>query len=214
MILNERQALALESLRTYRYLTVKHMVKLGVHSNDKRVREKVLAPLKAGKHPLIKAEDFGFVAGKGRLSAIHYLTSRGALVLADYLATGVDDIPYPTGQVQFSRDYFHRIEFIDIHIALRQWAKSAGHGVEFFHSYYNSTGNQRQANSQLIRDTQIKLDNGETLVPDGNFLLDMADGQRRLFTLELHKGTNTARIIEQLEKPCQSHRGGANTREI
>ena len=75
---------------------------------------------------MIKSADFGFLAGKGRLAQIHYLTKRGALALADYHGVGIESIPYPAGQVQFSRDYFHRVEFINIHIALRQWAETTG----------------------------------------------------------------------------------------
>jgi len=41
--------------------------------------------------------------------------------------------------------------------------------------------------------------NGQAVIPDGNFRLAMTDGQKRLFTLELHKGNNTGRILEQLE---------------
>jgi galactose mutarotase-like enzyme len=74
--------------------------------------------------------------------------------------------------------------------------------VDFWHSYFDSKGNQRQKNSQLVRDTQVKLFN-RNIVPDGNFRLDMLDGESRLFTLELHKGRNTKTIIKQLETHAQ-----------
>ncbi len=198
MILNNNKIKTLESFRTYRYLTARQMVKLGIYKTEKGLRDKILSKLKAKPYPLIKSVDFGFVAGKGRLPQLHYLTKRGALTLADLHGVGLDEVPYPIGAVQFSRDYFHRTEFISLHIALRQYAEATGQEVEFFHSYFDSTGNQRQKNSQLVRDTQVQL-NGETIIPDGNFRLAMSDGQKRLFTLELHKGTNTKKIIAQLE---------------
>lgn len=115
-----------------------------------------------------------------------------------YRGVELNEIRYPVGKVQFSRDYFHRVEFISLHIALRKYAKRTGQGVDFWHSYFDSKGNQRQSNKQLIRDTQVTLYH-QNIVPDGNFRLDMLDGESRLFTLELHKGTNTKRIIKQLE---------------
>lgn len=198
MLINSSQIKAIESLKIYRYLTASQMVRLGIYKTEKGLRDKILSKLKAQPYPLIKSVDFGFVAGKGRLPQLHYLTKRGALTLADLHGVGLDTIPYPIGAVQFSRDYFHRTEFINLHIALRQYAERTGQEVDFFHSYFDSTGNQRQKNSQLIRDTQVQL-NGETLIPDGNFRLAMHDGQSRLFTLELHKGTNTNKILAQLE---------------
>lgn len=196
--MNESQIKTLEALQTYRYLTARQLVHLGAYRTEKGLRDRVLYPLKAQTNPLITSVDFGFVAGKGRLESVHCLAKRGALTLADLHGVGLESIHYPIGAVQFTRDYFHRLEFISLHIALRQWASTNGQEVEFFHSYFDSTGNQRRQNSQLIRDTQVSL-HGKAIIPDGNFRLAMTDGQKRLFTLELHKGNNTGRILEQLE---------------
>lgn len=197
-MINDSQLKALEALKTFRYLTVKQFVKLGIYKSEKGLRDKVLARLRLEPYPLISSTDFGFVAGKGRLESVHCLTKRGALVLADLDRVGLEAIPYPTGAIQFSRDYEHRLEFISLHIALRQYAERTGQTVDFFHSYFDSVGNQRQKNSQLIRSTQVFL-GSKAIIPDGNFRLAMLDGQTRLFSLELHKGNNTAKILEQLE---------------
>lgn len=198
MILSETQHKILDSLLRYRYLSVRQMVHLGIYSSEKKLRERVLSKMKAPPNPIIKAADFGFIAGKGRLPHLYYLTKKGALLLADYHRTGIDSISYPIGSVQFSRDYFHRVEFISLHIALRQYAEAKGLNIEFFDAYFDTQGNQRQRNSQLVRATQVQLNN-KTIVPDGNFRLAMQDGKKRLFTLELHKGSDTQKIIQQLE---------------
>lgn len=198
MILNDSQIKVLEALKVYRYLTVKQLVRLKVYGSEKGLRDKVLSRLRLEPYPLIASADFGFVAGKGRLESVHCLTRRGALALADLDGVGIETIPYPTGAIQFSRDYEHRLDFISLHIALRQYAERTGQSVEFFHSYFDSVGNQRQKNSQLIRATQVFLRN-KAIIPDGNFRLAMLDGQTRLLSLELHKGNNTAKILEQLE---------------
>lgn len=197
-MINESQSKVLEALKTFRYLTVKQFVKLGIYKSEKGLRDKVLARLRLEPYPLISSTDFGFVAGKGRLESVHCLTKRGALALADLDGVGLETIPYPTGAIQFSRDYEHRLEFISLHIALRQYAERTGQTVDFFHSYFDSVGNQRQKNSQLIRSTQVFL-GSKAIIPDGNFRLAMLDRQTRLFSLELHKGNNTAKILEQLE---------------
>ena len=202
MILNDTQINTLEALEKYRYLTAQQFVEIGLFKNQKQARDKYLSLLKRKRNPPIKAVDFGFVAGKGRLPQIHHLTQYGAEILADLQGVDIEKIRYPVGAVQFSRDYFHRVEFISLHIALRRYAEHTGQAVEFFHSYFDSTGNQRQKNSQLIRDTQVKLFN-KNIVPDGNFRLDMQDGEKRLFTLELHKGRHTKTIIKQLETHAQ-----------
>ena len=198
MILNNKHIEALEALQQYRFLTAKQFVRIGIFNTEKQARDKYLSLMKRKRNPPIKSLDFGVVAGKGKLAQIHHLTQCGAEILADLQGVELEKIRYPAGKVQFSRDYFHRVEFISLHIALRQYAERTGQAVDFFHSYFDSTGNQRQSNSQLIRDTQVKLYN-KSIVPDGNFRLDMTDGESRLFTLELHKGTNTKRIIQQLE---------------
>lgn len=202
MIINDTQVRILEALARYRFLTNRQLVTLGLYKTEKSLREKVLPRLKGTSQPLMKSMDFGFVAGKGRLPQVHYLTKRGALVLAELHQVSLDVIPFFVGAIQFSRDYFHRIEFISLHIAVRQYAQQTGQTVEFFHNYFDSSGNQRQANSQLIRDTQVTL-HGKTIIPDGNFRLAMNDGQRRLFSLELHKGNHTKRILAQLTHHAQ-----------
>lgn len=188
----------LKALQIYRYLTARQFAEIGIFKSDKHARDSYLSRTKRKRNAPIKAVDFGFVAGKGKLAQIHYLTKYGAEILAEEQDIEIGKIRYPIGIIQFSRDYFHRVEFISLHISLRKYAKEKGHTVDFWHSYFDSKGNQRQRNKQLIRDTQVKLYN-KTIIPDGNFRLEMSDGQSRLFTLELHKGTNTKRIIAQLE---------------
>lgn len=202
MILNDKQINILEALEKYRYLTALQFVEMGLFKSQKQARDKYLYRMKKERYATIKAVDFGFVAGKGKLPQIHHLTKHGAEILANLQGVDIGKIRYPVGAVQFSRDYFHRVEFISLHISLRRYAERTEQVVAFFHSYFDSTGNQRQKNSQLVRDTQVKLFN-RNIVPDGNFRLDMKDGEKRLFTLELHKGRHTKTIIKQLETHAQ-----------
>lgn len=194
-MISESQLNTLEALKVYRYLTTRQIVNMGIYGSEKKLRDRVIARLK--QLQLIKSADFGSIAGKGRLPHIHYLTQKGALLLADLHRVSIDDIPYPV-KIQFSRDYFHRVKFVDLHIALRRYAQDTGQDLLFFDAYFDTQGNQRQRNSQLIRATQVQLE-GKFIVPDGNFSLLMKDGQTRLFSLELHRGNDTKRIIEQLK---------------
>lgn len=204
-VINERQAQILETLAEYQYLTPQQLLKLGVATDYENLRQRYLKPLADGTRPLIKFAEFGFEPGKGRLPRIYYLTKRGVQTLTEYLDIDPASIIYPVGQVQFRRDYHHRVGLIDIRISLNLWAKSVGHEVEFFDTYYDVEGAQRGIGAKLTRKTQVSLpiiENGEagikTIVPDANFRLAM-DDKSRLFTLELHRSNKTARIVDQLK---------------
>lgn len=194
MIVTEKQLQVLENLAIYRYLTAQQLHTLGIYKSIPVIRNKALAPLKKKPLNLIKGLNFGFYPTKGKLQTIHHLTKKGVNTLKEI--EGYDEtIIYPKGKVEFTRDYFHRVSFIDIHIALRQWVENKGEELVFFHSYFDSAQGKR--GFHLIRDTQVTL-NEKTIVPDGNFCLQMQDGEKRLFSLELHRGNNIKVILKQL----------------
>ena len=49
---------------------------------------------------------------------------------------------------------------------------------------------------------------GDEIVPDLNFRLQMADGEKRLFTFEYHRGKDAGKILRQLEQHVQALRDG------
>ena len=196
IVYKEKEIKVLKALAHYKYLTKKHFIALGIASTQQKLDERVLNRLRHGNDRLIKTSSISLERPFGRPPQIYTLTSHGASILAEYMDIDVSSISRPIGGVQFSRDMYHRDNFIYCWIALDQWAEKKGYQVNFFDAYYDCEGAQRLTEGRIRRKTSVFVD-GRTRTPDGNFMLDMA-GDKRLFTLELHRFTDTKKICEQL----------------
>lgn len=191
-IYSDRQLMVLEALETYRFLTVKQMVRLGISKSETSLRDKILRPLKTRRNAPIKAYDLGRWQ---QLPHIYVLTNQGAKDLADYRQVPVSDIRWPVGGAQFSRTFHHRIAQVDFHIAFRQWAEAVGAEIEFVHMDFDKKGSQRSGGAIPL--TRINLGHGQYIISDGIFSFSI-NGQRMLYCLEIHNHTDTTRIINQL----------------
>ena len=90
---------------------------------------------------------------------------------------------------------------------MEQWAEKEGHTVEFIDSYFHALGSQKGRNLEFK--TSVRLSGYPSpIIPDCNFMLYMKDGEKRLFTLELHRQPKTKRILEQLYQHAQIIREG------
>lgn len=95
-------------------------------------------------------------------------------------------------------DYKHRKHTIDIGIYLYQFAEKEGLEVEFFDTYFDTTGNNR-TDKNLQHKNKIHLDSLNFIIPDGVFVLK-GEARRRLFLLEVYNGKGTKRVLSQMEK--------------
>jgi hypothetical protein len=97
--------------------------------------------------------------------------------------------------------YFHRAATIDFHIELRLFAEQHDLTVEFFHSYFDSTGANRSEHPEdrLQRLSKMPLEEG-FFIPDGIFAVHAPDGSRYLYALEVYNGMDTKRVHGQMEK--------------
>lgn len=188
---------ALEALAIYRYLTVKQIVRLGIAASDTVARDHVLKKLKAGRYPLIGTKDFGRWPGYGRLPHIHYLTARGVKYLAQVDGVCESTILYPKGGVQFTRDLFHRIGTIDIHIGLRLWAAQNGYDIIEADLYFDKKAPSR-GQAQICA-SRLELGVKGMIEPDGIFILKRGETIVPIIA-EMHHSGNTGRIAEQLNK--------------
>jgi len=204
MHLTQQKQAVLEALAEFRYLTVQQMININISQNGNSLRTNTLNPLIHAHHKLIKSHDFGWIPQRGRLAHIYYLTAYGVQVLAEIQRISVDDIEYPKGGIQYSSDYSHRLHFINFHIRFKQWAKQQKKKVEFFHSYFDKIGSQRvgkvrstaKTSVQLKRSVYKQLKN-KVFIPDG--LTRYQDGNKsRLVVIEIHNGTHSQRITQQL----------------
>ena len=198
-LISPSQQDALEALATYRFLTVKQLVRLGVSSSESSLRNNTLADLKARRYksprtgktgPAIIAADLGRWQ---KLPFVHHLTEVGADLLADLWK--VADVPYPVGGAQFGKQFFHRIAQVDFHIALRLWAAEHGAEVKLADMDFDKIGAQRTGG--MVAKTKVQIDQHSFIIPDGIFGV-LANQTPFLFALEVHDETDTGYITRQL----------------
>jgi len=201
--LTETQICILEQLHIFRFLTVKQIHTLEVVKNIVTVR-RAIKPLSDGKRALVGFVDFGTFPTIGRLSRIYYLSKYGATLLAEALQCPTDEINHPKGVKLFSRDYFHRIATLDLHIIARKFCKiHSGLEFDFFHAYYEHTGANHWGDptkQHLQSNTTIKIDENTAFIPDCIFKITDPRGKPWLFVGEIYRGHTTKRVHQQLDK--------------
>lgn len=206
--LTPTQEAVLAALATYRFLSVKQMIRGGVCANKQHLY-KVLETLQSVRRTGGKKErrareighlDFGVVPGVGRLDSLYYLTETGAQLLQDAQPDRTD-IHVPVRVTRFRKEYFHRVGFVDIHMAMRQWTYTAGQEVRWFRSYFDYT--RKRGPEGSVRHTAVRSGNLR-LVPDGVFQLQDRAGKRRLFALEFARGKETWHVEDQIRQYCQA----------
>lgn len=204
--LSNQQQNVLEVLACFKYLTIQQMLILGVSKNYNSLRNYTLSRLMNRK--AIKGHDFGWIPQVGRLAKIYYLTPTGAELLAEALRIDSSEIEYPKGGVQFSRDYLHRIHFINFHIYFREWIKETKSELDFFQSYFDKIGSQRAGKVRSTAKTRVQL-KGKTFIPDGiTRYQEPNQGKSRLVIIEIHNGVHSKRITEQLVQHMEALQEG------
>lgn len=194
---------ALIALATYQYLNTLQMARLGVGKTAKQIRDHTLKRLERAH--LIKAQDFGAIAGKGRLHKIYYLNHKAISIVANLIQCTPEEITYPKYGIRYTNDYFHRSNFIDYHIALRQWVEKQGNAeLEFFNSYYTkykNRGSKTHSINQLRfrRNDTLPYNHPLTIEPDGIFKLHK-DDQSFLCAVEHHRKADSQYITQQLDR--------------
>jgi len=212
--LTETEFRILDALRVYRYLTVKQLLRLGVTKNQSRLYT-VLQGLKGGKRPFVGAMKHGILPGHGLLPHSHYLTRKGAQLLADALQIDPTEVPYPKCAAPIRTHFFHRLHCVDCEISVRLWSKAEGVTVDFYHSYFDVTGANRSKTKAPRRAlTKIDLKNGTGIIPDAVFQLTWPTGECRLFVLEMHNQNRTKRIHDKLAEYRYAIGEGAINRQF
>lgn len=186
----------LVALSTFRFLTAKQMVRLGVAKSEPVVRNHVIERLSRHKvKPFIRSHKMGSF-----LPYIHYMTQYGAEKLAEVYKYPIEEFKYPIGRVQFSPMFAkHRFAQVDFHIGLRQWALWRGDiNVLFSDMDFDGTGSRKGGN--FVRQTSITLpDDPIPITPDGIFGIEV-NGTPLLYALEVHRTTQTKFAAIQIQR--------------
>lgn len=188
----------LDALRVYRYLTAEQMLRAKVAAAVSHLY-KVLREMNGRTRPWVGKIDHGIMPGGGRIPAAHYLTEHGAKVLAGALGVEPAEVSHPKGAVLVRHGFMHRLHTVDCEIAVRLWAAEHGHSVDYFSSYFDVSGANRSKTKARRRAlTKIDLADGTGIIPDAVFHLTDAEGNPRLFVLEMYNQWRTKRMADKL----------------
>lgn len=204
-ILSENDIKCLEALAIYQYLSPTQMERLGVGKKREYIRQHTLARLTRGRSPLIQFQDFGVIAGKGRLERIYFLSDHGAREAAEIRSCDLSEICYPKYGLRYQNDYFHRKSFIDFHIWLNQWIDAYPNAeLEFFNPYFVKDKNRRSINQFKFKPSDYRSPHDRlTIEPDGVFRF-IKDRTPYLCAVEIHRKPDTKIIVKQLDQHMEA----------
>lgn len=205
--LAEKNIKVMELLAIYKFLTISQFIKLEI-SKDRSNCSKILRKFSDRKKPLVKKISFGVHPQIGRLEDFYYLTKEGALFLAESNNLDIEEINYQKSSTLFFRDYFHRKATIDYHIDLRKWVKANNHSLDFFYTYFDKVGSNKEnksskSNQKLEAKTKVNFEDGSFFIPDGIYkITDLETNKSYLYALEIYTDDTRGvkRILTQLEK--------------
>ena len=193
------QQLILEALAKCKFLTAGQMIDLGI-KNDRGNLNRELKALRAWPKPPIANRNFGSHPSEGKLESVHYLTEIGECLLIDGLTLEAKDIRRPIGRSSmFFKDYNHRRNTIDIHVALLKEEQAGNGRIVFFDTYFDQEGNNRR-DANARSKTKIDLADSSHLIADAVALWESETGGTKLFAIEMYNGKDTGRVERQLHQ--------------
>jgi DNA-binding MarR family transcriptional regulator len=194
-LINNIQSDILENLGRFAYLTVSQLQRLTGKSLS-YLREQ-LANLSQRKY--IKSYH---IERPGRAENIYYLMESGKEILLHHEKVFADGIRMPVGVPLVVRDYQHRKNFIDMHIALYHHIQALDIAMPVFLTYFDKQGNNRTAHN-LESKTKISLGSDLFFMPDG-IMVTQYGNSKTLYLLEMYNGKDTLRTLQQLAKHAKT----------
>ena len=192
--LTETEERIIEAIATFRFLTPKQLMRVGVTKNMRHLYY-TLARLRKTARKLVWVFDYG--VGIGRRATVYMLTPFGADLLAMKIRRDGEVIPvHKKKPGKVSSQYQHRLHCVDFHIAFWSWAQEVGAAIDFFHTYYDPWIREGGSGSFVPR-TQLRLKNGQAFIPDAILSFTMPDGVRRVCAFEMCQGQPTLLCAER-----------------
>jgi DNA-binding PadR family transcriptional regulator len=186
-LINNLQATILEHLGRFGFLAVSQFHVLTGKSVG-YLREMLGSLSRRGYIKSYRVE----VSYKVRAENIYFLTPLGKEFLLSHKNVFADDIKIPvSSNPVVVKDYFHRLAFVNTHIAIYQYLQTSGVPLAFFYTYFDKTGSVKKGN--LAAKTKVPLDGYAFYIPDGVFVV-----ANTLYLLEMYCDRDTKRIINQL----------------
>ena len=202
--INQREEDILHYLAQLQYLTVAQVAKLS--GQAERTASNHLSNLVKSHRPFVKRKDYLGTGMMGRKPSIYYLSKSGINALEE-LGVERDKIKAPIGAVKNWRStYNHKVWMIDFFVSLVMWARNEEHGVEYLsYDFQQSKGgnrNNKGGTSASDNRIDINMDGVGYIVPDGVFMVRRGQEKPIFGLFEQHNGSDTARIVRQIENHC------------
>ncbi|MFN7119906.1 MAG: hypothetical protein ACK4TA_24135, partial [Saprospiraceae bacterium] len=180
---NETQENILLALAKFKFLSTSQLHRL-LKKEIAWLRKQILSLTKR-ERPLVEGISFGFHPKEGKLEHIYFLTKYGKDALLEMVQLEESQIRMPIGNSSmFYKDYKHRKNTIDFHIALYQWTLATDMELDFFDTYFDKIGNNR-TDKNLRAKTRIDLLQTDYLIADGVFTLSTEENTF-LYLFEMH----------------------------
>lgn len=192
--LSPSQEKILLALARYKYLTAGQLLHLGIMS-DRANLNKQIAELRLRKDPLVGSIAFGVHPTIGKLENIHFLKAHGVEIVKDYLR--MEMVRFPKNETQlYQKDYFHRINTINVQIALQERvSKIDDCEILLFLTYFDkvSTGKKKGYRSE----SSIQISENDYLIADALCILQTPK-RKEVYAIEMYNGDDTSRVHKSL----------------
>lgn len=192
ILINNLQSDILENLGRFKFLTTSQ-IKLLTNKSLSYIRENLSllsqnSYIKAYRiEKFIKAEN------------MYYLTEKGKDIIISHEKVFADNIKVPVGVPLVVKDFQHRKNFIDFHIALYQYLEEKETQIHRFYAYFDKIGNNRTSHN-LESKTKISLGEDQFFIPDGIIITINENDDKNMYLMEMYNGKDTIRTLQQLAK--------------
>lgn len=196
IVISPIQETILKGLGTYKFLTSHQAWRLVGNKNIQTIYNDVRMLKERG---FLDSIIYGGVSRSGTLAKLHYLTTKGAKIVAEIEGGELDDVKYPKStNTLVKNDFFHRIYTIDLMIAFDEWISGTHYETTFFDVYFDKVGSQRkQGQGALTGKTRVAIGSNSFIDPDAIFSYRTKQKQV-LCILEVANGVDSKRILQQI----------------
>ncbi|MDR1717004.1 MAG: replication-relaxation family protein [Prevotella sp.] len=192
ILINNLQSDILENLGKFKFLTTSQIKQL-TNKSLSYIRENLSLLSQNGYIKTYRMEKFI------KAENMYYLTEKGKEILISHEKVFADNIKVPVGVPLVVKDFQHRKNFIDIHIAVYRYLEDKETQIYKFYAYFDKTGNNRTTHN-LESKTKISLGDDQFFMPDGILITTNENDDKNMYLVEMYNGKDTIRTLQQLAK--------------
>ena len=180
----------LRLLARYGFLTIQQIVRVSGYSIKTAYKY----------FPLLKEKGYcKAVTTETAKTEIHYLTPKGARVIADHNEVSLDEVKHlKSDSTVFSSDFYHRIRTVDLLITFHQWIERKEYELVTWDVYFDKVGSQKKDGS-LRPKTRVQI--GETSFVDPDVIFAYITPKSECIAIvEVARGHETKLALKKIRK--------------